>query len=81
MKTTIEISDALLIQAKQMAIQQGTTLRSLLERGLRQVVSEQPETGVFRLRNASFSGTGLQDGVRGAGWDRIREMAYEDHGG
>jgi transcription-repair coupling factor (superfamily II helicase) len=33
------------------------------------------------LRRASFKGKGLQPQVAGAGWDRLREMAYEDHGG
>jgi hypothetical protein len=35
MKTTIELPDALLIQAKQFAAGRRTTLRALMERGLR----------------------------------------------
>jgi len=38
MKTTVEISDALLEAAKAEAAQRGTTLRSLLEEGLRRVL-------------------------------------------
>lgn len=81
MKTTIEISDPLLIQARRLAASQGTTLRSLIEQGLRQVVENKPQATEFRLRRATFKGEGLQPGMRGVGWDRVREMAYEDHGG
>lgn len=81
MKTTIEISDPLLMQARRLAARQGTTLRSLIEQGLRQVVAEKPEATEFRLRRATFKGRGLQAEMRGASWDRLREMAYEDHGG
>ena len=38
-------------------------------------------SGAFRLRKASFKGQGLQPGVAGASWERIREMAYEGRGG
>jgi hypothetical protein len=81
MKTTIEISDALLTQARQVAAQQGATLRSLIEQGLRQVVAEKPQSVKFHLRRATFKGQGLQPELRGASWDRLREMAYEGHGG
>lgn len=81
MKTTIEISDPLLSQARKLATRQGTTLRALVEDGLRKVVAETRRPGDFRLRRASFKGQGLQAPVSGAGWDRLREMAYENHGG
>ncbi len=81
MKTTIEISVPLLNQARKLATRQGTTLRALVEEGLRKVVAENRRPEGFRLRQASFKGQGLQPQVAGAGWDRLREMAYEDHGG
>ncbi len=81
MKTTIEISVPLLNQARKLAVRQGTTLRALVEEGLRKVVAENRRPEGFRLRQASFKGKGLQPQVAGAGWDRLREMAYEDHGG
>lgn len=81
MKTTIEISEPLLNQARRLATRQGTTLRALVEEGLRKVVAEKRRPEGFRLRRASFRGEGLQPEVAGAGWDRLREMAYEGHGG
>jgi hypothetical protein len=32
------------------------------------------------LRRATFKGRGLQAGVEGASWERLREMAYEGRG-
>lgn len=81
MKTTIEISEPLLNQARRMATQQGTTLRALVEEGLRKVVAEKRRPEGFHLRRASFRGEGLQPQAAGIGWDRLREMAYEGHGG
>jgi hypothetical protein len=81
MKTTIEISDPILIKARQLAARQGTTLRALIETGLRQVLAEQRKPVQFRLRRVTFKGNGLRPELQGAGWDRLREMAYEGHGG
>jgi predicted nucleic acid-binding protein len=60
MKTTIEISVPLLNQARKLATRQGTTLRALVEEGLRKVVAENRRPDGFRLRQASFKGKGLQ---------------------
>ena len=38
MKTTVEISDALLEEARKVAARRNVTLRTLIEEGLRQVV-------------------------------------------
>lgn len=81
MKTTLDISDPLLRQAQKLAARERTTLRALVERGLRQVVSENQRRPVFRLRNASFKGRGLRPELREAGWDRLRDLAYEGRGG
>ena len=80
MKTTIEISNSLLEEAKSLASKEGTTVRALVEQGLRRVVTERKRREKFRLRKATFKGKGLQPGVAGAAWDRIREMAYEGRG-
>jgi hypothetical protein len=81
MKTTVEIPDLLLDEARKVAARQRTTLRVLIVEGLRRVVAERKQPGTFRLRRASFRGQGLQPGARDANWERIREMAYEDRGG
>ena len=81
MKTTIEIADALLTDARRVAAREGVTVRSLVEQGLRRVLAERQRGAPgFKLRKASFKGRGLQPGVRGASFDRLRELAYEGRG-
>jgi hypothetical protein len=81
MKTTIEISDSLLEEAKKLAAKEGTTVRAFVEQGLRRIVTERKSKGVFRLRKASFKGKGLQTGVEDGSWERIRERIYQGRGG
>jgi len=81
MKTTVEISDNLLEEARKLAAREETTVRALIEQGLRQIISARKRPGVFHLRKATFKGEGLQPGVSTATWDQIRDMAYESHGG
>ena len=81
MKTTIEISDPLLSDAKKLADREGTTLRALVEQGLRHVVSERQKRGSFKLRDGSFKGGGLTPEFADAGWERIRETIYGERGG
>ncbi|MEZ5615205.1 MAG: type II toxin-antitoxin system VapB family antitoxin [Rhodocyclaceae bacterium] len=77
MKTTIEISDALLEQARRLAAREHTTLGALVEQGLRNVIAERNQSAEFCLRRAGSKGNGLQPSMRDTGWDRLREMAYE----
>ncbi len=81
MKTTIEISDAILEEAKSLATSQGVTLRSLVEEGLRRILGERAAESGFELRDASYKGKGLQPEVRDGSWERVRELIYEGRGG
>lgn len=81
MKTTIDIPDALLQEAKQLAAQEGTTLKALVSEGLRRIVADRQKKETFRLRKVSYRGQGLQPHLAGTGWEGIRQMAYEGHGG
>lgn len=80
MKTTIDIADPLLEKARRVAERDGTTVKALVEAGLRRVIDDREQRGKFRLRRASFKGRGLQPAAQGASWDRLREMAYEGRG-
>lgn len=80
MKTTVEISDALLARVKQVARRDKTTVRQLIEQGLRQVLADRQRRGEFRLRQASFRGDGLQPDAAAAGWDRVRDHIYDGRG-
>ena len=80
MKTTVEIPDSLLAAAKKLAARQHTTIRALIEQGLRHVLGERKEGRAFRLRKATFSGEGLQPDVAEGSWDRLRDLAYKGRG-
>jgi hypothetical protein len=83
MKTTIDIVDPILEEARKLAAREGTTLRSLVERGLRHVLLERKGTKrPFRLRDASVKGGGwLRPELKEVGWVSLRGLIYEDHGG
>lgn len=83
MKTTIHIPDSLFDEAKKVATREKTTLKALVEEGLRKVVLERTGRGPedFKLRPASFKGQGLNPLLAGAPWDRILDISYEEHGG
>ena len=81
MKTTIDIADPILKEARKLAAREGVTVKALVELGLRRVIAEKKNAGTFRLRKASFRGGGLQPGVKDASWDRLRELGYEGRGG
>lgn len=81
MKTTVEISDALLRDARKFAASEGVTLKTLIERGLHGVIRQRNSRKPFMLRDASFAGDGLQPELQDASWDRLREAAYQGRGG
>jgi hypothetical protein len=82
MKTTVEIADPLLREAKRLARERRTTLRSLLESALRRELADRVRPRKpFRLKIQTFRGKGLQPGVDLENWDQIRAMAYEGRGG
>ena len=81
MKTTIQLPDSLLKEARTLANKEHTTLKSLMEEGLRRIITEHKQHGEFKLRKATFQGKGLQPHLEGATWERIRDVSYEGRGG
>lgn len=77
MKTTVEISDALLREARKFAAREGVTLRELMERGLHRVLADMKSETPFKLRRASVKGRGLQPEFREASWEKVRDAIYE----
>ena len=74
MKTTVHITDSILEEARKLADREETTLRALIEEGLRRIISERKRHTKFRLRQVPFKGRGLQSHVKGATWDDIRAL-------
>jgi hypothetical protein len=80
MKTTVELPDALLREAKRVALRENTTVKALIERGLRQVVGGRGKATAFTLRDASFEGDGLVEGRSLRDWEAIRDLIYSGRG-
>jgi hypothetical protein len=75
-KTTVEITDSLLAEARRLAATRSTTLRQIIEEGLRKMI--ETETGEpFRLRDGSFGSGGMR---REMTWDEIRDEIYQGRG-
>jgi hypothetical protein len=80
MNTTVELPDSLLREAKRVALRERTTVRALIERGLRTVIDDRRPTARFALRKASFKGNGLAGGISLRDWDAIRDLTYSERG-
>lgn len=80
MKTTVEISQSLYAQARRHAAAEHTTLKALIETGLRRVLADKTTKPAFKLRDGSFHGDGLTPEFQNAAWDQIRDAIYEGRG-
>lgn len=77
MKTTVEISDSLLAEAKALALTEKTSLRSLIEEGLRSVILSKKKLTPRVMRDGRFRGEGLTEEMKArGGWAKLREAAY-----
>ena len=81
MKTTVHIPDALLSQAQTIAARDRTTLKDLVNEGLRRVVEERSAAKPFKLKDMSVGGQGLNPELEGASWEKMLELIYGDRGG
>jgi hypothetical protein len=81
MKTTIEIADGIFEQAQSIARREETTLRALVEQGLRLVLKEkQSKPSEWKWKPLVVQGEGLTAEFRDGGWDRIRDEVYRGRG-
>lgn len=72
MKTTLELEPDLLAAAKRKALEEGTSLKGVVEEALVAHLGR-AKKGTFRLRRVTFSAPRLQ--VEG-GWGEIAEHLY-----
>lgn len=80
MKTTIELPDELLKQARRVVQQEGGTLRALVEEGLQRSLEARRQAVSRELDFPSYGGSGLTEEFRGAPWSSIRDEIYRDRG-
>jgi hypothetical protein len=81
MKTTIDIADPLLKQAKRLAARRGTTLKVVVEEALRDALKRAPDEVPVELRTHTYAGRGLQPGLSWDDFGALRDLAYEGRGG
>ena len=81
MKTTLQLSDAVLAEAKELARREHTSLRQIVERALRrEIEAAENNRAPFRLADASVDGQGLTREFGDAEWARMRDAVYEGRG-
>jgi hypothetical protein len=76
MKTTVEISDALLARARRHARTVGKPLRALIEEGLRRVLEEGASPTEYRLPDRSVGEAGGTNPLEALSWQDLREEIY-----
>jgi hypothetical protein len=74
MKTTVDIQDQLLRRAKAEAKRGGTTLRALIEEGLRLVLEEPAEH--YELPDRSVGVPGADNPLQRMSWQDLRREIY-----
>ena len=79
MKVEFEIADALFAEAEQAAAEDGTTVDSLVDAGLRAVLDGHRERKPFKLRDGRFRGGGIRPEYEG-NWDKILDEIYDGRG-
>lgn len=80
MKTTVEIAEDLFVRTREVAQREGTTLRSLIEEGLRIVLTQREQKAFYRWPDLSVGGEGLAPDVEEGGWTQVRDRIYEGPG-
>lgn len=77
MKTTLEIQDVLLQRAKRLSKRTGKPLRTLVEEGLRHVLSEQGATSArYELPDCSVGEAGAPNPLENWSWQDLRDEIY-----
>ena len=80
MKTTIDVHDELLARAKRYARETGGTLRSLVEEGLRNILSAAASSEPYRLPDLSVGDPTDDDPLEAYTWQDLSEMIHEHPG-
>jgi predicted transcriptional regulator len=81
MKTTVQISDALLADVQKIAAKRKTTLKALVDEGLRLVVDHDRSAKTqIKMRDVSVGKPGDPWPLEGKSWEEVRDIIYEDRG-
>lgn len=80
MKTTVEISEELFARSREVAQREGTTLRNLIEEGLRAALARREQKAQYRWPDLSVPGEGLASGIEEGSWEPLRDRIYAGRG-
>lgn len=80
MRTTINVDDGLLIEARQRAAQRGTTLTRIIEDALRESLNRRETTDDAPFVTMTYGGGGLMPGVDLDDGGALRELLAEGGG-
>ena len=78
MKTSIDISDYLFRRAKAVAQKNGTSVKALIEEGLRHILSANEKKKDLKPKLLTFGGDGLTDQFQDYSWEQVRAEIYRE---
>lgn len=81
MKTTVEIHDELLIRSKRHAESTRSTLRALIEEGLRVVLANQEGDQSYVMPHCSVGDPDGEDPLESYSWQDLSEIIHGRPGG
>ena len=76
MKTTVDISDALLARATRLARTVGKPLRAVIEEGLRRVLQEDAAPARYRQPDRAVGRAGAANPLDALSWQDLRDEIY-----
>lgn len=80
MRMTLDINDELLARAKRYARETGSSLRAVVEDGLRQVLDSASPTRKYVLPDLRVGDPTAHDPLEHYSWSELRELIYGDPG-
>ena len=76
------MSESVYRELKRVALSLNMSMKEVIEAAIRHFLAREQEVNVgFVLKDGSFEGSGLQEGVAEGNWNQIRSLIYEKQGG
>lgn len=80
MKTTVEIAEELFTRTREVAQREGTTMRALIEEGLRDALARREHKTAYSWPDLSVPGKGLSPEIQEGAWEPLRDLIYTGRG-
>lgn len=80
MKTTVEISEDLFARTREVAQREGTTLRALIEEGLRVALARREQKASYEWPDLSVTSEGLAPEIEEGTWEPLHDRIYTGRG-